>query len=84
MPPRDASRLFLPIPFELARKAFLLRIVKDRYTTAKALAKELGCTPATLSQVMAGDCRSARIEARLADMAGIPAEVLFPSKEKAA
>lgn len=78
------DHLFLPLPFALARKAYLQRAVRAHYGTAKALAVELGVTQATLSQVISGESRSARIEARLAEIAHIPTDVLFPRTEKAA
>ena len=78
------DHLFLPLPFAVARKAYLQRAVRAQYGTAKALAAELGVTQATLSQVISGESRSARIEARLAEIAQIPAHVLFPHREKAA
>lgn len=78
------DQLFLPIPFILARKAYLQYLIKSKYGTAKSLANELGVTQATLSQIISGESRSARIEAKLAELAGIPAHVLFPPKEKAA
>ncbi|MEW5763605.1 MAG: hypothetical protein AB1824_01400 [Acidobacteriota bacterium] len=78
------DHLFLPLPFTLARKAYLQQAIRIQYGTAKLLASELGVTPATLSQVISGESRSARIEARLAEIAHIPSHLLFPGRERAA
>lgn len=70
------------IPFAAVRAAFLLDAIKEKHKTMTRFARTLGVTQAAVSGVIRGHWRSARIEKALADLAGIPAEILFPGKQK--
>lgn len=62
----------------MEQAAYIQYLLKIRGKRQKDLAKKLGVTEASVSQVINGHRRSKRIEKALARMVGMPHKALFP------
>lgn len=57
-------------------------VIRMKGVTPAALAEELEVAKSTMSQVISGRSVSARIRERIAQVAGLPVEVLWPPTDK--
>jgi lambda repressor-like predicted transcriptional regulator len=55
--------------------------IRMKGTTPAALAEELGVSRSTVTQVIAGTGVSARVQARIAQVIGIPVSAIWPAKK---
>ncbi|MEM1088420.1 MAG: helix-turn-helix domain-containing protein [Pseudomonadota bacterium] len=56
--------------------------LRDRGLTVRALAKEVGVTPALVSDVIAGNRKSPRVKSAIAILIGIDADQLWPPNQR--
>lgn len=64
-----------------AQTALIKFHLNSRRKTQRAVAKKIGVQPPTLSQVINGHKKSARIEKALARILGVSRKALFPTAE---
>ncbi|WP_353963113.1 helix-turn-helix domain-containing protein [Thioclava litoralis] len=64
----------------IAEREFVKSQLRIAGSSMAAVGRELGLTRSTVAGVVAGTCRSARVERAVAEKIGMPREQLWPSR----